>query len=157
MHQLSYQVGDWVWLYKPVRCVGRSPKLQMSWHGPYQVVTILQEGLTYRIKLVNKPKYRQVVHHDRLKPCHPRREQEDDTEDVPSISAHRRDLEGGNDVDQRAGQDMSPSRNSEFQREDHEADGEGASEEDVHEVHTGVMMREHRTTSTDSTPEQSRM
>ena len=75
VQQFSYQVGDWVWLYKPVKRVGRSPKLELSWHGPYEVVTVLKEGITYRIKLIEKPKYRQVVHHDRLKPCHRREEQ----------------------------------------------------------------------------------
>ena len=67
-----------VWSYKPVRKVGRSPKLQLPWCGPYEVVTVLQEGVTYRIRLngSGKRKPRMVVHHDRLKLCKQR-------EDIP--------------------------------------------------------------------------
>ena len=95
VHQFSYQVGDLVWLYKPVRRVGRSPKLEMSWHGPYQVVTVLKEGITYRIKLIDKRRYRQVVHHDRLKPCHRR-------EEGREAEGHRREPVGAGRQDREA-------------------------------------------------------
>ena len=74
VRQISYQVGDMVWLYKPIRRAGRSPKLQMPWCGPYEVVTVLQGGMTYRIRLAGKRKSRVVVHHDRLKPYKQREE-----------------------------------------------------------------------------------
>jgi hypothetical protein len=35
----GFQEGDRVWLYRPTRTRGRSPKLQPAWEGPYKVIT----------------------------------------------------------------------------------------------------------------------
>ena len=69
-HQVSYQVGDFVWLHNPVRKVGKSPKLCRPWTGPFQVVSVLSP-VTYRIQLsgVRCRRRTSVVHHDRLKAC----------------------------------------------------------------------------------------
>ena len=63
-----YNVGDKVWLYRPLRKVGLSPKLQSYWTGPYEVVKRISDAV-YRIKNM-KTGFRIVVHFDRLKPCH---------------------------------------------------------------------------------------
>jgi hypothetical protein len=44
----GYQEGDSVWLYRPTRTKGKSPKLQSSWEGPYKVVTRIND-VVYRI------------------------------------------------------------------------------------------------------------
>ena len=68
-HQITYQVGDFVWLHNPARKIGRSPKLCRPWEGPYRVISALS-SCTYRIQLRRKGRRRTVVvHHDRLKPC----------------------------------------------------------------------------------------
>jgi hypothetical protein len=37
------QEGDHVWLYRPTRTTGKSPKLQPSWQGPYKVITHIND------------------------------------------------------------------------------------------------------------------
>jgi hypothetical protein len=60
----GYQEGDRVWLYRPTRTKGKSPKLQSSWEDPYKVVTRIN-NVVYRIK--KNPRSRMmVVHLDRL-------------------------------------------------------------------------------------------
>lgn len=60
------EVGTLVWLYAPKRTVGRCPKLQMNWEGPYEVLEILGP-VTYRIRHQQKARARTiVVHRDRL-------------------------------------------------------------------------------------------
>ena len=61
-----YSVGDLVWLYSPQVKPGVGSKFAQHWHGPYKVITKLNDVI-YRIQLNprSKPK---VVHHDRLKP-----------------------------------------------------------------------------------------
>ena len=61
-----YKPGDKVWLYRPLRKVGVSPKLQSFWTGPYVVVKRISDAV-YRIKNVTTNS-RIVVHFDRLKP-----------------------------------------------------------------------------------------
>jgi hypothetical protein len=39
----GYQEGDRVWLYRPTRMKGKSPKLQSSWEGPYKAVTRIND------------------------------------------------------------------------------------------------------------------
>jgi hypothetical protein len=45
----GYQQGDRVWLYRPTRTKGKSPKLQSSWEGPYKLVTRIND-VVYRIQ-----------------------------------------------------------------------------------------------------------
>lgn len=60
------EVGTLVWLYAPKRTVGRCPKLQMSWEGPYEVLETLSP-VTYRIRHQQKARAKTiVVHRDRL-------------------------------------------------------------------------------------------
>jgi hypothetical protein len=62
----GYQEGDNVWLYRPTRKKGRSPKLQSSWEGPYKIVTRIND-VVCRIQR-NPRSEMMVVHLDRLAP-----------------------------------------------------------------------------------------
>jgi hypothetical protein len=58
------QEGERVWLCRPTRTKGKSPKLQSSWEGPYKVVTRIND-VVYRIQ--KNPRSRtMVVHLQRL-------------------------------------------------------------------------------------------
>jgi hypothetical protein len=60
----GYHEGDRAWLYRPNRTKGKSPNLQSSWEGPYNVVTRIND-VVYRIQ--KNPRSRMlVVHLDRL-------------------------------------------------------------------------------------------
>jgi hypothetical protein len=62
----GFQEGDRVWLYRPTRTRGKSPKLQSAWEGPYKVITRIND-VVYRI--LRHPRSRMmVVHLDRLAP-----------------------------------------------------------------------------------------
>ena len=60
-----YKRGDAVWLKVHRKWVGKSPKLQMHWEGPYLVVS-KRSDLVYEIQrsINEKPKF---AHHDHLK------------------------------------------------------------------------------------------
>jgi hypothetical protein len=59
-------IDSTVWLYRPTRTSGRSPKLQSSWEGPYKGITRIND-VVYRIQ--RHPRLRMiVVHLDRLAP-----------------------------------------------------------------------------------------
>jgi hypothetical protein len=45
----GYQEGDRVWLYRPTRTKGRSPKLQSSLEGPYKIIKRIND-MVYRIQ-----------------------------------------------------------------------------------------------------------
>jgi hypothetical protein len=62
----GYQEGDRVWLYRPTRTRGRSPKLQSAWEGPYKVITRIND-VVYRIQRHSRSRM-MVVHLDRLAP-----------------------------------------------------------------------------------------
>lgn len=132
VRQYSYRVGDRVWLYKPVRKVGRSPKLQPTWCGPYEVVTVLREGGTYRIRLTGKRKSRMVVHHDRLKLCQLR-------EDGPTAREEHGLIAIGSDEtaveqtqnDHRSPEEEESDRVSEFVRDDEEVDDDAGNTRNV--------------------------
>jgi len=61
----KFNEGDCVWLHNLVRRIGKTPKLQCSWTGPYIVIKCLND-VVFRIQLnpQSKPK---VVHYNRLK------------------------------------------------------------------------------------------
>jgi hypothetical protein len=68
----SYNDGDLVWVYRPLRNKGRSIKLLRKYHGPFQVKQKLT-NLTYALILVHVRKRLVVtVHVCNLKPIHPR-------------------------------------------------------------------------------------
>jgi hypothetical protein len=62
----GFQEGDRVWLYRPIRKRGKSPKLQTCWEGPYTVITRIND-VVYRIQRRSRAKM-MVVHLDRLAP-----------------------------------------------------------------------------------------
>ncbi|KAJ8943324.1 hypothetical protein NQ318_004765, partial [Aromia moschata] len=62
----SFQEGDLVWLYNPVRRKERSPKLQNNWEGPFTVIKRIND-VVYRIQRNPRSKMK-VVHLDRLTP-----------------------------------------------------------------------------------------
>ena len=70
--QVQYQVGDAVWyLIKGTKRVkNKVRKFLPSYEGPYFVVGVLDD-LVYRIQKSPRAKAK-VVHHDKLKPYHPR-------------------------------------------------------------------------------------
>lgn len=59
-------VGDAVWLFNPRRRIGRCPKLQSDWEGPYKVVQKIGDVI-YKIQKPGKVKT-VTVHRDRLMP-----------------------------------------------------------------------------------------
>jgi hypothetical protein len=61
-----YAVGDKVWLHSPAVPRGRSKKFFRPWQGPYIVIKSLSD-VVYRIKKMEPPHRRVVVHYDRLK------------------------------------------------------------------------------------------
>jgi hypothetical protein len=62
----GFQEDDRVWLYRPTRTRGRSPKLQPAWEGTYKVITRFND-VVYRIQ--RHPWSRMMVLHlDRLAP-----------------------------------------------------------------------------------------
>jgi hypothetical protein len=50
----GYHEGDRVWLYRPARTKGKSPKLQSSWDGPYKVQNSQNFFWTFSIVLYSK-------------------------------------------------------------------------------------------------------
>jgi hypothetical protein len=62
----GFQEGDRVWLYRPTRKRGKSPKLQACWEGPYIIITHIND-IIYRIQQRPRAKM-MVVHLDRLVP-----------------------------------------------------------------------------------------
>jgi hypothetical protein len=64
---LTFSIGDRVWLNNKKRKVGLNPKLQPKWLGPFTVID--QRGVDYVIKADDNHKHI-LVHQQRLKPCH---------------------------------------------------------------------------------------
>jgi transposase InsO family protein len=60
------KIGQGVWLYNPQRRKGKSPKLQVSWEGPYAVIRIYR-NVVVEIKASSRCRSK-VVHIDRLVP-----------------------------------------------------------------------------------------
>ena len=67
-----YSVGSLVWLYDPRRRVGRAPKLESWWKGPYKVISVIND-VVVKLQLDNAPRSRpRTVHVDRVSPMIPR-------------------------------------------------------------------------------------
>lgn len=60
----QFATGDLVWLYNPKRRVGRCPKLQRNWEGPYEIIRQIND-VVYTIRKAGKAKTL-TVHRDRL-------------------------------------------------------------------------------------------
>ena len=69
VHGDKFTTGQLVWLCNPVVSKGNSRKLLTPWVGPYRVIKCLSDTV-YRIQDTRANRRRQVVHFDRLKPCH---------------------------------------------------------------------------------------
>ncbi|XP_069106353.1 uncharacterized protein [Argopecten irradians] len=67
VHDISFDVGEKVWLYSPETKPGLSKKLTHQWHGPF-VVTEVKSAVNYKIASCDGKKNTQVVHVNRLKP-----------------------------------------------------------------------------------------
>lgn len=65
-----YQKGSLVWLHNPKHVVGKTPKLQNPWDGPFVVIKAISDVL-FKIQKSphSKPK---IVHYNRLKPFYSR-------------------------------------------------------------------------------------
>lgn len=63
-NHLHFEEGSFVWLYNPKRTVGKSPKLQSNWEGPFKVINQITD-VTLRIQKKKRAKPK-IVHIDRL-------------------------------------------------------------------------------------------
>ena len=62
----TYSPGDLVWMHHPHRKKEISPKLQIPWDGPFQVVSRLN-SVVYKIRRNSKSKPK-ITHYNKLKP-----------------------------------------------------------------------------------------
>jgi hypothetical protein len=61
---IQFESGQRVWLHNPRRKIDRSPKLQSSWEGPFEIVERIND-VVYCIR--KSPRHKnKVVHLDRL-------------------------------------------------------------------------------------------
>ncbi|XP_045127491.1 uncharacterized protein LOC123514007 [Portunus trituberculatus] len=58
----EYQPGDLAWLYS---LLGKSPKFQPDWEGPYNVGKVIS-AVNYRLEIPHKKRTSKIVHVDRL-------------------------------------------------------------------------------------------
>ena len=63
---IKFTVGTWVWTYSPRRYVGRSPKWQKNYSGPFLVIKVL--GPVDVILQKSRRARSFVIHVDKLKP-----------------------------------------------------------------------------------------
>jgi len=68
---VDYEPGQKVWLHNPRKIIGRAPKLQSNWEGPYEIVKKIND-VVYCIRKSNRHKNK-VVHSDRLASYYERR------------------------------------------------------------------------------------
>ena len=62
----DFYVGQGVWLYNPRRRVGRTPKLDVPWEGPFAFISVIGNVLC-RIQ-TNRRSKPHIVHVDKLMP-----------------------------------------------------------------------------------------
>ena len=60
----EFKENDLVWFYNPQRKIGKSPKLQQDWEGPYRIIKKINDVI-YRIQKGQRTKMK-VIHVDRL-------------------------------------------------------------------------------------------
>lgn len=64
-NSVGFQENDLVWFYNPKRRIGKSPKLQPDWEGPFTIITRIND-VVYRIQKYKSPRAKmKVVHLDR--------------------------------------------------------------------------------------------
>lgn len=87
--QISYNVGERILVYRPVRHLGKSFKLAHNWHGPYVIKTKLND-LNYEIeKTFNGKTTTDVVHVARTKPYYQRKTTRAISPDIASFKPTR--------------------------------------------------------------------
>ena len=62
------EIGDFVWLFNPVRHVGAHSSFKSFWKGPFSVIE-KKSPVIFKIQRVEKPEDIQTVDVSRLKPC----------------------------------------------------------------------------------------
>lgn len=71
----TYQVGQQVLVYRPIRKKGRSEKLLHRYYGPYRIVKKIND-VNYQLELLSgRKKRRDCVYVSALKPFHTRKEE----------------------------------------------------------------------------------
>jgi len=65
-HPLAFKLGDFVYVFSPRRFVGRSPKWQRKYSGPFKVVRQVN-AVNYAVRKGPRGAV-QIVHIDKLKP-----------------------------------------------------------------------------------------
>ncbi|GBO25480.1 hypothetical protein AVEN_223088-1 [Araneus ventricosus] len=82
---VSYEIGDLVWVYTPIRKVGLSEKLLHLYFGPYRITRQMSE-VTYEVESMETDKKRRklkdVVHVLRIKPYYEPKKQLGEEENV---------------------------------------------------------------------------
>jgi len=68
---VSYKVGDLVWVYKPTRKKGLTDKLVHKNRGPFKVVEPYKK-VNYIVEGIRGPKKREIHHVSKLSPCYTR-------------------------------------------------------------------------------------
>jgi hypothetical protein len=63
-----FEVGEFVWLFNPVRHVGSHSSFKTFWEGPFSVIE-KKSPVIFKIQRVDKPDDIQTVYVSRLKPC----------------------------------------------------------------------------------------
>jgi len=64
-NERTFETGDLVYVMDSAKKIGRSPKLQAQWKGPY----IVNKRLSNVLYEVSNQKTTSILHHDRLKPA----------------------------------------------------------------------------------------
>ena len=65
--EVSYSIGQRVWLFTPNNRKGLSSKLTHNWHGPYRILA-KKSSVNYLLDSNDERTYMQIVHVNRLKP-----------------------------------------------------------------------------------------
>ena len=65
--EVSYSIGQRVWLFTPNNRKGLSSKLTHNWHGPYRILA-KKSPVNYLLDSNDERNYMQIVHVNRLKP-----------------------------------------------------------------------------------------
>jgi hypothetical protein len=63
-----FRVGEFVWLFNPVRHSGEHSSFKTFWEGPFEILS-KKSPVLFRIQEVGKPSNIQTVYAARLKPC----------------------------------------------------------------------------------------
>ena len=65
--EVTFQVGDWVWVWNPAVGLGKSTKLAFSYTGPFQIVGQISD-VTFKVRTGENQTLPKAIHANRLKP-----------------------------------------------------------------------------------------